>query len=298
MKEEVMEDTFKLSNKVQHLSAISLSVHNVGRQKCTPGYSWGPGIRDHYLIHYISSGSGTYRTGGKTYVLQAGDAFLAYPDTEICYQASEEDPWTYEWVGFSGSDAAPMISSTDFSRTVPVVHSIICGDALRHQLSRINAAFGNTFQNAVQMTGELYLLFSILIRYATLTPSEKSSDTENVNQAVTYIASRYSYAITVEDIAAFVGVSRSTLFRQFRRVRQLSPKEYLDRYRNRRAIQLLKQTDLPVASVAASVGYEDPLYFSRVFKKLMGISPSQFRAKSRDGEEIAHRQGKSIEEKP
>ena len=98
-----MADEFKSSNKVKERSVVSLSVYNVGNQKCTPGYEWGPGIRDHYLIHYVSSGKGTYTVHGITYELEAGDAFLVRPNTEISYRADNKEPWTYYWVGFAGT---------------------------------------------------------------------------------------------------------------------------------------------------------------------------------------------------
>lgn len=110
-----MSANYKNSYKVSEKELVSLSVYNVGFQKCTPGYQWGPGIRDHYLIHYIISGSGSYIVNGNTYTLSAGDAFLVYPNTEVTYIASHKSPWEYAWVGFTGSDASIILKATDFS---------------------------------------------------------------------------------------------------------------------------------------------------------------------------------------
>ena len=63
------------SYKVTEKELVSLSVYNVGFRNVTPLYQWGPGIRDHYLIHYIISGKGTYRVAGQTYHLSGGDTF-------------------------------------------------------------------------------------------------------------------------------------------------------------------------------------------------------------------------------
>ncbi len=271
-------ETFKFSHKVEQRQMISLSVYNVGRQKCDPGYTWGPGVRDHYLIHYIKSGSGVYETGGRRFELSQGDLFLAYPDTEIRYRASDEDPWTYEWVGFSGSDAPSLLQHTDLTAESPVLMNLPYGQDFQQQLSRINDAFGNSLTSALQMTGELYLLLAILIDHAS--PSSGTAgapEHENVRRAVEYITARYSYSITVEDIADYIGVSRSTLFRQFRKVEQLSPKEYLDRYRIQRSAHLLETTGLTIESVAQSVGYDNGLYFSKVFRRYMNETPSGYR---------------------
>lgn len=98
-----------------------------------------------------------------------------------------------------------------------------------------------------------------------------------VERAKDYIASSYSYPITVEDVADYTGISRSYLFRAFQAYQKQSPKEYLTEYRIRQACHLLRETGLSVASIAYSVGFEDNLYFSKAFKKKMQMSPSQYR---------------------
>ena len=82
-----MNDQYKNSYKATAKELVSLSVYNVGYQLCDAGYQWGPGIRDHYLIHYIISGKGTYEVHHEVHSLSAGDAFLVYPNTEVIYRA-------------------------------------------------------------------------------------------------------------------------------------------------------------------------------------------------------------------
>ena len=98
-----------------------------------------------------------------------------------------------------------------------------------------------------------------------------------VERARQYIAEKYSYPITIEDVATYTGVSRSYLFRLFRKIIKQSPKEYLLEYRIGQACLLLNQTDLPVGSIAHSVGFEDSLYFSKVFKKNKQCTPTEYR---------------------
>ena len=73
-----MNDQYKNSYKATAKELVSLSVYNVGYQLCDAGYQWGPGIRDHYLIHYVISGKGTYEVNNETHFLSAEDAFLVY----------------------------------------------------------------------------------------------------------------------------------------------------------------------------------------------------------------------------
>jgi AraC-like DNA-binding protein len=259
---------------------MSLAVYNVGRQKCTPGYRWGPGIRDHYLIHYISAGSGTYTVQDRTFQLKEGDVFLIYPGMAASYQADMRRPWSYEWVGFAGTDARTILDMTDFSPDSLVLTAPSYGRELQRHLRRINQAFGNTFRESISMTGELYSLLALLVDGSSRDRTVRGRDTETVRSAVQFIEQRYSYAISVEDVADYVGVSRSTLFRVFTRQMGVSPKEYLDNYRIDKARFLLRHSELTIGAIAVSVGYDNGLYFSKAFKKITGRTPSSYRQES------------------
>ena len=78
-----MTETYKYSYKIEENRLNALSVYNVGYQKCEPGYQWGPGIRDHYCIHYILSGSGYYSARQESWYLGVGDMFILYPGEEV-----------------------------------------------------------------------------------------------------------------------------------------------------------------------------------------------------------------------
>ncbi len=276
-----MEQAFKHSFKALPQGELSLSVYNAGFQKCPPGYGWGPGVRDHYLLHYILSGRGYYETGNRTFVLCAGDCFLAPPDVPIYYYADEEDPWEYCWVGFSGAGAGPMLGRTPFTEERPVCHPR-AGEELRRLLLEIYRARGNDWPAAVRMAGYLQVALGLLMERAGQAGREVSAD--YARQGALFLRQNYSRPIGIEEAARQVGVSRSHLYRVFRRELGMSPSTYLTRFRIHRACQLLRQSDLSVSAVAASVGYEDPLYFSRAFKREMGESPLSYRHREREGE--------------
>ena len=115
-----MSDFYKDSYKIRKYELFSLSVCNVGHQKCDRNHHWGPGIKDHYLIHHILTGKGYYHCNGKLYTLKAGDSFLIYPNHEVWYYADKEDPWEYSWIGFTGNDAPSILKATRFTPSFPV----------------------------------------------------------------------------------------------------------------------------------------------------------------------------------
>ena len=270
---------YKNSYKVTEKELVSLSVYNVGFQHCAPLYQWGPGIRDHYLIHYVISGKGYYKVKNKLFSLKTGDTFLVYPNTEVSYYADENEPWEYAWVGFTGSDASTILKATDFSHASPVIQNTPAGDSIHQQLLYIYDARGNEFEHAVEMTGRLYTMLAMFM-HSSSKSSDKNTTVTYVQKSIEYITANYSYSITIEDIANYVGLSRSHLFRSFESVLGQSPKEYLTEFRMKQACYLLEHSNLSITAIANSIGFDNSLYFSKTFRRLKGMAPKEYRTLS------------------
>lgn len=278
-----MSDSYKHSYIVGENLLNSLSVYNVGYQKCDPEYQWGPGVRDHYCIHHIFSGSGSYMIGEKQIRLKEGDTFILYPGVEVRYCADREKPWEYGWAGFMGTDAASIIRNTDFTKKIPYIPAGKIPDRkIREGLQKIYDVKGNTYEAAVAMTGALYSFLAVFMHYHESEVPERDARMMYVEKAENYIETNYSYPVTVEDVADYVGISRSHLFRSFQTYMNCSPKEFLSQYRIKQACRLLKETDLSVSAIAYSVGFENNLYFSKAFRKQKQISPTLYREKHRN----------------
>ena len=270
-----MEQIYKYSYKLAPQMS-SLYVQNTGRQRCSPGYSWGPGIRDHYLIHHVLAGRGTLEVGGERYLLEPGDTFLTVPNTTIHYFADQQDPWEYVWVGFGGVDARQLVEQTDFSPRCPVARQF-APQQIAGLLTDIYDDYGTAPWSRVAITGRLYLLLSFLIQNSRLVRTGNPALRQDCAQAAAaYMMSHYERPMTVEELAEFMAVSQSSLYRSFRERYGKSPKHFLLEYRIQRACELLRRGGLSVREIAYSVGFEDPLYFSRVFRQLKGVSPRQY----------------------
>lgn len=273
-----MPGAYKQSFKQTDIDHIDLCVFNCGKQSCEGGYTWGPGVRDHYLIHYIVSGKGAYTVDHTVYALQAGDVFLARPNQLISYSADPKEPWEYYWVGFNGAGASRLVLEMPFREDRPIHH---CRNTKRIQqtLLDIFLARGPKPYCEALMVGHLYLFAAELMQEAAeLAPRAASSTAQHVLNAVKFIQFNYAHEIGIDDIARAAGVSRSHLYRAFINNLGCSPIDYLTRYRIDEACALLKNPALSVAEIAVSVGFFDPFYFSRVFKKNVGVPPSRYLA--------------------
>lgn len=254
---------------VQKQSFSGASALHYGTEACTPGHHFGPAMRDYYKIHYILNGKGTFEVGGKTYNLHKGQGFLIVPHSVVHYQADQDDPWEYRQVAFQGSN-----SPSFYSRLVcqSITRSLSLGnedDEMRSCLHRmINSR--NTHKGwEISMTGLLYQFFSILIDQANsehLQPMPDYSKETYVTQVMDFIEMNYANAVTVQSIAAHVGLQRSYLCSLFKDQMGSSIQSYLVHYRMRRAAELTLDPGLTIGDIARSVGYTDQLLFSKMFK--------------------------------
>ena len=254
-----------------------LSVYNTGYEQCDSGQIWGPALRDHYLIHYVVSGSGTLQCNQQEYTVGAGMLFIIFPSQVASYQADETNPWQYNWVGFNGADARRLVKMTELSKEQPVWQSDDPEETCR-LIRSIADASDNTAAADAEMVGRLYLFLAHLIKHSH---NRSAGDTHQtyVDNALRYIQYNYASNIGVADIARYVGISRSQLYRAFLQDFGVSPHAYLQTYRINEACSLLRDPAYSVAEVAGSVGFNDPLYFSRVFKSIKSVTPSDYQKK-------------------
>ncbi len=240
-------------------------------------HRWGPGTREIYSIHYIISGKGYVECRGEIYALSAGDTFMVFPEEEILYYPEESEPWEYRWVDFKGADAKGLVARTGFSKKCPVVRGVSETEPLFHIYEE--GVYGETARE--RYTAKVYLLLTYFFReeYAT---GEKRSYFEDAAEMIQN--SYWKQELNVNRLAGSLNVERSYLYRLFKEHAGVSPQEYLTEVRMERACELLSAGELSVQAVACSVGYKDALYFSRLFRKRKGTTPSNYRRKRAGGD--------------
>ena len=271
-------DVYKYSYQFERRTA-SLYVRNTGRQQCSPIHSWGPGVRNHYLLHHVISGKGVFLMDNQRYELSAGDTFMVYPNISIQYFADSKDPWEYIWVGFDGVDAKHLVEQTDFFLQSPVLRGEYSAEIYK-LMENIYENYGTGMWRSAAITGHLYLLLSFLLENAHQVPNPRTANNDCARCVANYIMTHFEQPITVEELADFAAVSHSSLYRSFKRRFQMSPKRFLLEYRIERACVLLTESSYSIQEISNSVGFEDPFYFSRAFKAIKGVSPRQYAAQN------------------
>lgn len=277
-----MEKAYKLEFTGE--KSGSLYVNCCGCSKTEPLHSFGPALKPHYIIHYILSGKGKFSIGGKTYPLEEGYGFLIAPEELAFYQADEKEPWTYVWVGFSGTKADEYVRSIGLSIAHPVFRSERSEElyqAVRDMMEH------NTFgiANDLRRNGQLSLFLSIIAENIPVAEKNEGDRANTyVRKAVEFIQGNYCNPIKVTDVADYVCINRSYLYTLFQNSLGMSPQQFLMTFRITKATELLQLTSLPIESIAISCGYQDPLVFTKAFRQMKQMSPSAYRREIQKGE--------------
>ena len=251
----------------------SLVPIHCGEEKCMPNHYWGAGVRSCYLIHYVVSGKGVFYCGVHKHIVEKGQIFIIFPDTIVKYQADESDPWHYMWVGFSGEEAKEILSTAGLDYNNPVLKINNPEMAIELLSAMPSERSANTKSNLL-FTAKLYEFMSLVVDSQG---GQTKSENNYLTTATRYIKAYYSEDITVDKIASHVGVSRKYLFVIFKNTLGISVKDYIVDYRIKKAKEFLSNDDLSIGNIAYSVGYSDPLNFSKIFKKKTGLSPKDYR---------------------
>ena len=160
---------------------------------------------------------------------------------------------------------------------------VIALDALAREIEGEIGARQPGFETAV--FAKLSELVVTLYRYTTFFPEPKAIDVAlrvwDIEQVMRYVQERYDEPFSLDDIAARCAMNTTSFSREFKRVTGSPLFEYLNKVRVTKSCSLLKRTQKPVIEIAMDVGYNNVSFFNRYFKKIMGMSPTTYRAVAR-----------------
>ena len=258
---------------------FEMNVDECGIEQGIPGLGYNYEVLKNAVIHYVTKGYGTFKFNGKVYNLKQGDIFILLKGMQVEYVASIDDPWEYYWIGFSGSNANEYLNRTSITEScvanckenskIPQIILNMC---------EISKTYNPSKSDDILLLKELYSLLYALIEEFPKPFEYKDKELHTyIQDALNFINSNYMHSITVQEIADYVNLSRSYLYKMFIKNLGISPQRYLINLRMYKATLLLKSTKLPIGEVASSVGYSDSLLFSKTFSKHFSMSPLNYR---------------------
>lgn len=253
---------------------IDLAVVECGYEKCESGHKW-EGIKGFHIIHFILSGKGILRIDGKEYALSGGQGFYSPPDKEVCYIADEGEPWEYRWLGLTGTNAVIALNSTILPEesvfSMKDVSSY-CGKLSNAYFYAMSDEPGNEYR----MLSEIYSLLADLQHEFSFVRNGNVSSAEYVKRCISLIREYYNTDLTIADMCEKVFVSRSYLFRMFKLYYDMSPSEYLTRFRLEKAREIIQNEAQNIRNVGEMVGFVSPSYFAKRFREAYGMTPREY----------------------
>ena len=240
--------------------------------------TWSPHGRVDYQLLYISAGKAHFYIGGEDKVVTAGHMVLYQPKEEQRYEYFGADKPEVYWVHFTGGDVRNILRHYD----IPMdEHIFYCGTPSTYAML-FKQMIEELQTCRVGYEEMLEMCFRELLLLVQRTRLEKPSIVntqvqEEMAFARQYFHEHYNEPINIEEFAQSRHMSISLFMRNFKKVYEVSPKQYVLNLRMNNAQSLLETTDYTISEIAAIVGYDNPLYFSRLYHKQKGQAPTDYR---------------------
>ena len=273
-----------------------ITVDTVGEYSVEPGYTVYPPpsaghpddyyfnvdrgrILDNYQLIYITQGRGWYKDtpGGEALEIRAGTMLIIPPYTWHSYCPDHRTGWHEYWIGFRGEHVDDRYNNGFFSRG-RIIHPI----GLReHIIDQYREALDIALR---EKTGSQQVLASIAniilsyVIYYDLNDTGRDIVAEKMDRARSIMRENMLAGITPEEVAGRINMSYSWFRKTFKEYTNVSPAHYIMQLRLRKAKLMLLNSSLSVKEIAYELRYEDSAYFSAIFKKYVGCSPSEYRA--------------------
>lgn len=253
---------------------LEISVLYAEQERIKPGRTCGPVVRGVYIIECCTGGSGAVVINGKEFPFHAGVAYVLLPGDAVRHVTGPDCHREGVWCALEGASVSKYLEQAGITSESPYISPEVV-ESVRHWLQSLVSCWDSRDSGAVlRQTACAYGLLGALLQEQ---PAEKADSW--LDKAVGYMQTNYAESLSVEKVAQQVGLERAWFSVQFKKKMGISPHQYLNGLRVKRACQLLHTGDYSVSEIAYLVGLE-PHNFSRLIKRELGTTPQEFRKKN------------------
>ncbi|WP_041536954.1 AraC family transcriptional regulator [Pseudopedobacter saltans] len=234
-----------------------------------------------YILLYCIDGIGEVVIDGHQHVLNIGDFVIIPKLTDYAYYANKGNPWSFYWFYFK-DDLSLINNMLDFFYK----RNKMAKGNLSYNEERI-ALFGAIFDNLNKgySTDNLLILnmclinflSSLVFSFALVKKDQQDKSKNRIEEAIDFMKNRVEGNLTLAELSKMTSLSNSQFSHLFKETTGISPLEYFNQLKIKRAARYLENTGLQMKQIAYKVGIQDAAYFSRLFTKIMGISPIKYK---------------------
>ncbi|QBG48162.1 helix-turn-helix domain-containing protein [Verrucomicrobia bacterium S94] len=255
-----------------------LYITHLGTYPYAPGHYVHRDGTEQIIMIYCLKGSGTVKMDNTILNLQKGHVVFIPSDTPHVYYSDESSPWSIFWIHFSGAQKDLALNSLNFSRQNPLLF-VPDTTLMQNAFEDIYACLNYHYSDAglLAMTSAFIHLLSLIKLHYGAPKKDKQAIEDRVMGTIDFMQAHLDMQLTLKELADRAGLSVPHYSKLFRQRTSQSPVAYFIQLKIKKACELLHETAEPIHRIGLQLGYEDPYFFSRQFKKIQGISPSEFR---------------------
>lgn len=229
-----------------------------------------------FIFIYCIEGEGTIEMNNETYILKANSFFIIPKNVPHRYYSSAKNPWSIYWLHFSGTNAR-NIYERSLVEGQPQVHTVPYEQDRIKLFDQIYITLDNGFNARDMEIMNFRLLYFVtsFIYYKEINPSVYSVDP--VNSSISFMKANIHKKLSINELAAQQHISISHYNRIFKHKTGLAPIAYFNQIKIQQSCQYLYFTNKNIKEICQILGIDDQYYFSRLFSKLIGTSPSVYR---------------------
>lgn len=242
-----------------------------------------------FVLIYCVEGTGWYSVSGKEYKVQSGEYFVLPPNQPHSYGASERDSWTIYWIHFSGEHACIYAEGMLTPQRINVAMNSRIMDRINIFEEILRTLHSGNGIEELRYASSLLHYFLASMRYIGLFRGIRQQENPeaaslSANQgkfvceaAIHFMKENLENSIKLQHIAGYTGYSQTHFSSMFKKHMGMSPMAYFNHLKIKQACYLLRETDLKVNQICRKLCIDDQYYFSRLFSKIMNISPTAYR---------------------
>ena len=247
-----------------------IGLYYCGKRIGTKNHVYGPEIRSHFLIVLVEKGDAVLYTEEKNFAFGDRDILVMFPGEKIFYKARTD--WTIKWLGVSGSQVEDIFKMIGVTREKPIFTPEKYEEISNVMAQLYDMKYDSSMFVKYKTQSLIYSFFSLLLE------KNKEKGAQNpVDSALQIIKYNYNNDLNIKAIADSLFLDSAYFSRLFKSKVGVSPKRYILNLRIEKAKELLISTDCNIKEISITVGFNDPMYFAKIFYKEAKMTPTGYR---------------------